>query len=482
MILASFLLSLLPAAGGLASVGAPVASGGAAATGTTDVADTDRKGRPGVARAHEEIVEDFGSYVAPTASHTNPKVQLERITTGVPWPRGLVLSNGQLVALARGRHRNAGGIDPTIQDHCGALFVIDPNISEPVIRGEQAGVEVRTNAQLLIQPDPSIFNLYDPSKGPPIEANEIDRPYCTLAWDAASQNYFICGYSGVDLPKKRFRKNATDCILRFDLRNRRWHTVERHDASIVPDDDLTWVVPNRYYPHHDPETNPAPHGWLNGPDGATITGRYLYALAKDNHSIVAYDLAEIRENPDAPAPPSRPVLGIDLEISVRGELRRMQGLGPSAVVADETHLYVGYRTSSTVLRFPLDEEGALVQPVRGELIAAFTPWRAEVGYSGNLIDLAFDHEGRLYAALAERGRVWNIGVPNPEEPFNGIDEGDEVTTNEPYVDLPLLTGNPRARTGNIVFDDEGNLYLCSGNYENGTRIAGVVYRAVAAQE
>ena len=30
----------------------------------------------------------------------------------------------------------------------------------------------------------------------------------------------------------------------------------------------------------------------------------------------------------------------------------------------------------------------------------------------------------------------------------------------------------------IVFDAEGNLYLCSGNYENGTRIAGVVYRAV----
>ena len=119
----------------------------------------------------------------------------------------------------------AGGIDPSIPDASGSLFVVDPEVFEPVIRGEAAGRAVRKNGRILAAADGSPFRLYDPSQGTPVEATEIDRPYCTLAYDEASRNFFICGYSGVDLPGKRFRKNATDSILRYDQRDGRWHVV-----------------------------------------------------------------------------------------------------------------------------------------------------------------------------------------------------------------------------------------------------------------
>ena len=430
------------------------------------------------AQARREVVESFAPYLAEPSEPRAATVRLERISTAVPWPRGLVFVGDELVALARGRHRNAGGIDPSVPDRCGELLAVDPDCFEPVVPGEQAGLAVRRNARELAVPDPAVFRLYDPEEGPPIEASTIDRPYCTLAYDPSARNLFLCGYSGVDLPGRRFRKNATDSILRYDLRDGAWHVVEQHDPSGVPVNELGYVVPNQYYPHHDPAKNPPPHGWLNGPDGAEVVGNILYAVAKDNHAVVAYDLDAIRREPDAPAPPSRRVMGREVDVRLDGRLRRIEALGACALAARDGYLYVGYRTSSFVLRFPIEADGMLVEPIEGELIAAFTPWKAAAGHSANLIDLAFDPEGELFASTAERGRIWNIGVPDPARPFDGIDEGDHPTANRPYVDLPILTENPRARTGNMVFDPAGNLYFCSGNYENGTRLAGVVYRAV----
>ena len=304
----------------------------------------------------------------------------------------------------------------------------------------------------------------------------MDRPYCTLAWDAASENFFICGYSGVDLPGGVFRKNATDSIHRFDRRDGAWHTVELHDAAVVPEEELTRVVPNEFYPHHDPTVNAAPHGLLNGPDGATVVGRYLYAVGKDNHTLAQYDLTEIRERPNADAPEGRAVLGDRVDVRFGGELRELQFLGHSALAARDGWLYVGYRTSSAVVRFPLEADGDLVQPVVGELIAVFEPWDPEVGKSANLMDMAFDPSGDLYVACARGGRVWRVGRPDPERVFDGID-GEH-----PWVDLVELTGNPRAGVGNITFDDAGRLLFCSGNYDKDSRMAGVIYRATANPE
>ncbi|HED66377.1 MAG TPA: hypothetical protein ENJ09_12590 [Planctomycetes bacterium] len=430
--------------------------------------------------ARHEVVPDFRVFAGPARTTEDFEgVRLERITTAVPWPRGLVVVGDRLIVLARGRHRNAGGIDPSIDDACGTLFEVDPEIFEPVLRGEAAGDEVRRNARVFAEPEDGPFRLFHASMGEPAEATTIDRPYCTLAHDSVSGNFFLCGYSGVDLPGKRFRKNASDSILRFDPRDGRWHVVERHDPGVVPEGELGYVVSNDYYPHHDPERHPAPHGWLNGPDGGLVVGDYFYAAGKDNHTVARYDLTEIRRDPSAPAPASEKVLGRAVDLRLGGRIRRVEALGASALEARDGYLYVGYRTSSIVVRFPIEEEtGKLVEPVVGELVAVFEPWDPESGRSANLIDIAFSSKGELFVSCASNGRVWNIGIPDPENVFDGVDVGDNPTRNRPFLDLPSMTANPRARCGNITFDEEDRVYLCSGNYDSGTRLAGVIYRAV----
>ncbi len=428
----------------------------------------------------QERVEDFGALVPRAGTpRAHTAVRLERVTTAVPWPRGLAWVDGELVVLARGRHRRAGGIDTAIADRSGSLFAVDPHIVEPVQPGRAAGAAVRKNARLLTAPQQNPFLLY--TGGEPRADTRMDRPYCTLIYDDASRNLFVCGYSGVDLPANVFRKNATDSIHRFDLRTQRWLPVELHDASIVPPAALGRVVANTYYPHHDPAQNAAPHGWLNGPNGGCVAGRYLYCTGKDNHSIARYDLEAVRRDPHAAPPPSQRVLGAEVLVRHPGGTRTMQALGPSAAVARDGWLYVGYRTSSVVLRFAIDDDGALRQPAIGELIAVFEPWRAARGRSANLIDLAFNHRGELFASCATDGRIWRIGIPDPATPFFGDDSGERPASAPPYIDLAAHVGH-KTNCGNITFDAEDRLYLCSGNYDAGTDLAGVIYRVVEQSE
>jgi len=430
--------------------------------------------------AWEEEVEDFSAWLDPLPAPDPGPVRLERVTTAVPWPRGLALVDGELVVLARGRHRRAGGVDPAVADQAGTLFAVDPQISEPVEPGRAAGEAVKGNARPLAGPVQGPFHLFDPDAGPPADDVLMDRPYCTLRFDPVSQNLFICGFSGVDLAQAEFRKNATDSIHRFDLRTMRWYAVEMHDASVVPLAALSSTVSNEYYPHHDPRANPAPHGWLNGGDGALVAGRYLYAVAKDNHLLVQYDLDRIRADPDAGPPASRAVLGSAIDVRLCGEVRTIAAFGHSALAEHDGYLYVGFRTSSIVLRFALDETGDLARPAVGELIAVFDPYRPGAK-SANLVDLAFDRSGALHASCATAGVVWRIGRPDPARVFNGMLAGEHASANRPYVSLAELCGTPKASTGNILFDEQDRLYVCSGNYDSGTDLAGVIYRAVPAE-
>lgn len=425
--------------------------------------------------AGREAVEDFGALVprGPTRAET-PRVVVERVSAGVPWPRGLAWVDGKLVVLARGRHRRAGGIDPAVADECGALFLVDPEIAEPVVPGQLASPRIVANASLLASPTDPPMRLYDPRKAP-IRNTLVDRPYCTLVYDPLSRNLFLCGYSGVDLPGGRFRKNAADSILRYDLRDRRWHVVEKHDPSIVPPAALTRVVPNTFYPHHDPSRRPPPHGWLNGPDGGCVVGRYLYCLGKDNHAVARYDLDRIRKDPSAPPPPSELALGPHVLLRYPGGTRRVELLGPSAAAARDGFLYLGYRTSSVIVRVPVTPDGDLIRPVVAELIAVFEPWDPVRRRSANLIDLAFDGSGALYVSCAKEGRIWKIGVPDPERPFYGNDRSARPTTAPPWVDLRRVTGRPTA-CGNLLVDPRDRVYVCVGNYDRDPQLAGAIYR------
>ncbi|MFT5288169.1 MAG: hypothetical protein ACI8QS_000298 [Planctomycetota bacterium] len=435
-------------------------------------------------QAKQEIVPDFGALIPETGQEGRDLITfdaLERVSTGVPWPRGLAFVDDELIVLARGRHRNAGGVDHGIEDFTGSLFRVNLDLAEPVVVGELASIGVKQNARILTGPSPEVFNLPDTAKNP-FDDGLMDRPYCTLVYDEQSQNLIICGYSGVDLPGRKFRKNATDSVHRFDMRLNQWFPVEMHDADSVPFDELGYVVSDEYYPHHDVSRNAAPHGWINGPDGCLVVGDFLYVAAKDNHRLVQYDWAEVIADGSTTYPESRPVLGARVRVSSPMGVKEMDVAGPSALTLRDGYMYVGYRTASVVLRFPLQENGDFVQPADGglpvgELIAAFEPWDAERGRSANLIDLTFGPDGRLFASTASEGKIWCIGQPDPARPFYGNDQTDRQPTAPPALRLADLTGKP-SRTGNIQFDDEGRLYICSGNYDSdSTVLAGVIYRA-----
>jgi len=390
----------------------------------------------------------------------------ERITTAVPWPRGLIFVDGQLYSIARGRHRRAGGISASVQDHAGALFHIATSTAEAVVKGQAAGLAVQNNATLFAAPTAPPFKLWD-GKTPPLEDLTLDRPYCGLAYDSVSKNLVTCGYSGVDLPESKFRKNASDSVLRYDLRNKRWFVVESHNETTVPVTELSHVVPNQYYPHHDPLRSAPPHGWLNGPDGAVFIQGYLYVVAKDNHRLVQYDWRAIQADPTAPAPQSRVVFG---ELITLGKQSR-QVLGHSALAIHEGYLYVGFRTSSEVIRLPLKPDGDVIWPPTAELIAEFDPY-SDKERGANIMDLAFNSRGELYVSTAGLGAVWKIGRPDPAHCFNGRQSGPH----RPLVKLRELTDHPTANTGNIAFDAQDRLYICCGSKEAGAALNGVIYR------
>jgi hypothetical protein len=427
----------------------------------------------------QEVVEDFGRYATPPAAGASGEyvpVPIERISTVVPWPRGLAMVDGQLIVLARGRHRSGGGVARELDDKAGYLFAVDPAIAEPVVIGELAGDAVRGNGRVLTPTANPPFFAYDYSV--PAEDNILmDRPYCGMDYDPASRNLIICAFSGAELDGgRRFRKHATDALLRFDLRDRQWRVIEQHDHTIVPREALGRVIDNRYYPHHDPARHAPPHGWTNGPTSCAVVGRYLYATAKDNHLLVQYDLDGIRRDPSAPPPASRPVLGPRVRVKVDGAVRDMELLGTCAVAAHGNWLYVGYRTSSVVIRLPITDEGDLVADAHAELIAIFEPWDIESGRSGDMFDMKLNSRGDLFVSMAREGRVWRI-TPDPSRPFYANDRSDRPTTAPPFLDFSKLLGK-RASCGNIVFDDQDRIYICTRtNDVGGGKLYGTIYRA-----
>lgn len=398
--------------------------------------------------------------------------RLERITTAVPWPRGVRYVDGKLYALARGVHRSAGGPQADIDDLAGTLFVIDPGVSEPVAGNPVVGEAVRSNAEVLAVPTSPPFRVWD-RRMPATEDTLTDRPYCMLVYDGPSLNFFVCGYSGIDLEDApKFRKNATDSIHRYDLRTRQWEVVEAHDPDVVPVEALASDVDSTYYPHHDVRRNAPPHGLVNGPCGAVVAGDYLYVGAKDNTALAQYDISRIRRDPHAPPPPGRYVFegsrgNAYVDVEGRG---RMALNGTCALAVHEGHLYVAFRTTSQILRFPLEEDGDVVEPLVGQYIAQFPEYDPDRGGgSANIYDMAFDAAGRLYVSPGYDGAIYRF-LPDPDRLYDA-----RTVHYAPYVDLEALVG--ARKSGNICFDDRDNLYICCGQkvLPEG-KVRGIIYR------
>ncbi len=386
-------------------------------------------------------------------------MRVERVTAKVFFPRGLALHDGVLYVLSRGRVREYGGASIDIIDQAGTIYAVDPAIAQPI--DQPISDAIANNGRIVAVPTDPPFKLLDTSLPSAIDDHNTDRPYCTLRFDPPTQSFYICAFSGIDIaakpPAPNFRKNLTDAMLRYDLRTKRWYEIDRHNPAA-----------GAAYPHHDPATNPPPHGWLKGPDNCLVVGRWLYVAAKDNSVLVRYDLKPYVDNPDAPPPAGEIVLGEEVQIEGAGVQKH---LGQSMLARHGDWLYVGYRTSSTILRFRLAEDRTLAQPAIGQLVARFEPWDPQTRRSANLTDMDFDAQGRLYVISAQPARLYRF-TPDPANVFDATQEGVQ-----PWADLSILTNNPHMKGENVLVDDQNRVYVTSGDaYGHEEGYGGVVYR------
>jgi hypothetical protein len=386
---------------------------------------------------------------------------MERITTMVPFPRGLAMVDGDLYVLCRGRVRGAGGVSAEIDDQAGTIYRVDPEIAQPVSEAKVSDA-VRANGEVFARPTDPPFRLWKRRSVPPEADVRTDRPYCTLRYHEATQSFYLCAFSGIDqhrTPNDRvaFSKNRSDAILRYDLRTNSWREVERHR-----------IEAGRRYPHaRNVGITPPPHGFLNGPDNCLVVGNQLYAASKDNSLLVRYDLGTLVEDPNAGPPGGEVVLTERVEVEGLGS-RSMQG--QSALGIHEGWLYVGYRTTSEIIRIGLDEAGIPVQPIVAQLVAQFDPFDPVTLTSANLTDLDFDEAGRLYVVSAQPARIFRFS-PDPDRVFDAR-AGREA----PWADLASITGNPRMKSENVLWH-EGWLYVTSGDgYDYQEGADGTVYR------
>ena len=385
---------------------------------------------------------------------------LERLTTIAPFPRGLEMVDNKLYILCRGRVRGAGGVSAEIDDQAGTLYVVNPEITEPYEKGDPSARIVENGKVFALPTDPP-FNLWDRTANPPEMDRLTDRPYCSLRYHDPTKSFYICAFSGIDKSKvpgqPPFSKNLTDALLRYDLRTGKWYEVERHN-----------VFAGGSYPHHDPQYNPPPHGWLNGADNCLAVGNYMYAVAKDNSVLIRYDLNDLVNDPEAGYPDSEFVLGAEVYITGIGMVIFK---GHSALAVNDKYLYIASRTSSLVIRIELDENGYTVNPYEAQLVAKFTPYSPQTGKSANITDMAFDSKGNLYVISAQPARIYCF-YPDPERIFDAT-----LPDIKPWADLAAITENPVMKSENIFIDNLDRIYVTSGDgysYQQGAN--GTVYR------
>lgn len=384
--------------------------------------------------------------------------QVGRVTTVVPFPRGLVMHEGKLYVLARGRVRDAGGVDVSLDDRAGTIFEVDPDLFEP-ITSPTISDAVATNGVVFAEPTSPPFRLLDRTLAKAVDDRMTDRPYCALRYDPASRNFFICAFSGIDKAYgsgRSFSKNLSDGLLRFDLRDRAWREVERHDHEA-----------GGSYPHADPAHTPPPHGWLNGPDNCLVVGDWLYAVAKDNSLLVRYDLTEIRRRADAPAPRGQWTLGTEAWLA---DGTKLDLAGHSMLAYADGHLYLGTRTSSHIVRFRVADDGTPILPIVVELVARFDAYDATTKTSADLTDMSIGPNGFVYVISAKPSRVFRF-KPDPANVFDARGGREK-----PWADLASLTANPKMKSENVLVDDAGRVFVTAGDaYAPDAKLAGTVY-------
>lgn len=375
---------------------------------------------------------------------------MRRVSTAVPFPRGLVLRDGDLYVLARGRVRDQGGVDIGLDDQAGSLWRVDPGVSEPL---DQQSPEVARNGERVVEPTSPPFNLLDRSLPSASEDDLTDRPYCGLRWHKGTQSFYICAFSGIDLASTdpaaaesgAFKKNYSDGVLRYDTRTGEWSEVERHAPGA-----------GAAYPHA--ESDELPQGWAKGPDNLLPVGDTLLVVAKDNSRLIAYDLRALTDDANAGPPRGRVVM--EQTVWVDGTARTV--LGHSGLAYRDGWLYLSFRTTSEVIRVPVTDHRArefAVDPKGAQLLAVFDPFGPASGErSANLTDIDIGPDGDLFVVSAYPARVYRFR-PEARKTFDfRTDAGAE-----PWVDLARVTGNPEMKSENVLAAPDGRVFVTSGD-------------------
>lgn len=345
------------------------------------------------------------------------------------------------MVLSRGRVRDAGGTDVGLYDHAGTLWALVP----------PPGPGAPALPTVLAEPTDPPLNLLDRTLPTALDDHRTDRPYCILRFDPRTQSFYFCGFSGIDKPLGSaggyFRKNATDAMFRYDLRTGRYHLLSRG----LP---------------------------LDGPNNCLVVGRWLFVANKESSTVVRYDLSPLVGDPEARLGP--PVVVVSRHFRVGGE--RAELLGHSMLAYRAGKLYVGFRTSSAVVRIDVPRSDARPptadRPLRAELIARFEPYSEQTGRSADLTDMAFGPEGRLYVVGAKPARVWRF-FPDPHRPYlppPGMD-------NPPaWAELHRLAGNPQMKIESLTVTGSGEVYVTSADphpLHGSGGLRGVIYRIAA---
>lgn len=383
--------------------------------------------------------------------------EVTRLTSAIPFPRGLAMvdldadGKDELYVLSRGRVRDSGGVDGTIDDQAGTLWRVDPTTGE---------------TRVFARPTDPPFKLFDPSSQPAATDRRTDRPYCTLRWHEPTRSFYICAFSGIDLPAKHktpaqaesgsFSKNFTDAVLRFDTRTGAWSELDRHDSRS-----------GAKYPGRDGR------GWAKGPDNLIGVGNEIIVAAKDNSRLIAYDVGPLVADPRAETGKPRVVLGDIVRLRNRGGVKR-HVLGHSALAFRGGWLYVAFRTSGEVIRVPAPHRSGRLSldPDRAELLAELQPWVPAESKSANITDMDLGEDGDVYIVSAMPAQIYRF-TPDPNQ------VRQYVTDDQPWLDLATLTGNPRMKSENILAMRDGNLLVTSGDAyaeAQGPGLGGTVWR------
>ena len=395
----------------------------------------------------------LAALLLPAVSLAGDAGRVRRVSSVVPFPRGLVLKDDGLYALARGRVRDSGGVNVGLDDRAGSLWKLDATVASPL---DQLG-GAATNGEVFAEPTSPPFKLLDRSLPRALDDRATDRPYCGLRWHEASKSFYLCAFSGIDIGASdpaaaeagSFRKNYTDAVLRYDTRTKQWSEVARHDAADATDYD----------------------GQPKGPDNLLVVGDALIVCAKDNSKLLAYDLTPYVADPHAAPPVGREILGE--HVTVDGVDRNV--LGESGLAYRDGWLYVSFRTTSEVIRLPVTDDAPAsfaVDKDRAQYLAQFDPFvRESKKPSANLTDIDVGPDGDVYVISAHPARVYRF-TPRDGKTFDFQTDGGE----KPWCDLAAITGNPSMKSENLIVADDGRVFVTSGDaYGHDAGLGGAVY-------